>query len=50
LVYGLLKDYDLAQAAQFGQVAASLVLNSSASTAVGLTEAALQNSVNARNE
>jgi len=50
LVYGLLKGYDLPKAAQFGQAAASLVLNSTASTAVGLSEAALQNSVNARNE
>ena len=50
LVYGLLKGYDISKAAQFGQAAASLVLNSTASTAVGLTETALQNSVNARNE
>ncbi len=46
LAYGLLKGYDISKAAQFGQAAASLVLNSTASTAVGLTEAALQNSVN----
>jgi pseudouridine kinase len=50
LVYGLLKGYDLSKAAQFGQVAASLVVSSTASTAIGLTEAALQNSVTARNE
>ena len=37
-------------AAQFGQVAASLVLNSSAATAEGLAETALQNSVNTCNE
>jgi hypothetical protein len=46
----LLKGYDLSKAAQFGQVAASLVLNSSASTAEGLAETALQNSVNTCNE
>ena len=50
LAYGLLKGYDIFKAAQFGQAAASLVLSSTASTAVGLTETALQNSVNARNE
>lgn len=50
LVYGLLKGYDIFKAARFGQAAASLVLNSTASTAVGLTETALQNSVNACNE
>jgi pseudouridine kinase len=50
LVYGLLNGYDIFKAAQFGQAAASLVLSSTASTAVGLTETALQNSVNARNE
>jgi sugar/nucleoside kinase (ribokinase family) len=50
LAYGLLKGYDIFKAAQFGQAAASLVLNSTASTAIGLTETALQNSVNARNE
>ena len=50
LVYGLFKGYDISRAAQFGQAAASLVLNSTASTAVGLTETALQNSVNAQNE
>lgn len=50
LVYGLFKGYDISRAAQFGQAAASLVLNSTASTAVGLTETALQNSVNAYNE
>ena len=50
LVYGLFKGYDISKAAQFGQAAASLVLNSTASTAVGLTETALQNSVNAYNE
>ena len=50
LVYGLTKGYDIAKSAQFGQAAASLVLSSISSTAVGLTETALQNSVNARNE
>lgn len=50
LVYGLLKGYDVSKAAQCGQAAASLVLGSTASTAVGLTEAALLNSVNVRNE
>jgi len=50
LAYGLLKGYDIFKAAQFGQAAASLVLGSTASTAVGLTEMALQNTVNARNE
>lgn len=50
LAYGLLKGYDISKAAQFGQAAASLVLSSTASTAVGLTETALQNSVNACNE
>ncbi|MGB8316410.1 MAG: PfkB family carbohydrate kinase, partial [Aestuariivirga sp.] len=47
LVFGLTKGYDLSKSAQLGQAAASLVLNSTSSTAVGLTEAALQNSVNA---
>ena len=50
LAYGLLKGYDISKAAQFGQAAASLVLSSTASTAAGLTETALQNSVNASNE
>jgi pseudouridine kinase len=50
LVYGLTKGYDIAKSAQFGQAAASLVLGSTSSTAPGLTETALQNSVNARNE
>jgi pseudouridine kinase len=50
LVYGLTKGYDIAKSAQFGQAAASLVLSSTSSTAPGLTETALQNSVNARNE
>jgi pseudouridine kinase len=50
LVYGLTKGYDIAKSAQFGQAAASLVLGSTSSTATGLTETALQNSVNARNE
>jgi pseudouridine kinase len=50
LAYGLLKGYDILKAAQFGQAAASLVLSSTASTAIGLTETALLNSVNARNE
>ena len=45
LVYGLTKGYDLSKAAQFGQAAAGLVLGSTSSTAVGLTEAALQESV-----
>ena len=47
LVFGLTKGYDLSKSAQLGQAAAILVLNSTSSTAVGLTEAALQNSVNA---
>jgi pseudouridine kinase len=50
LVYGLTKGYDIAKSAQFGQAAASLVLSSTSSTAPGLTEAALQNSVKAKNE
>ena len=50
LAYGLLRGYDISKAAQFGQAAASLVLSSTASTVVGLTETALLNSVNARNE
>jgi pseudouridine kinase len=50
LVYGLTKGYDIAKSAQFGQAAASLVLSSTSSTALGLTEAALQNIVKARNE
>ncbi len=50
LVYGLTKGYDLSKAAQLGQAAASLVLGSTASTAVGLSEAALHDSVSARNE
>lgn len=41
LVYGLCRGYDISRAAQFGQAAANLVLNSTASTAVGLTEQAL---------
>jgi pseudouridine kinase len=41
LVYGLCRGYDISRSAQFGQAAASLVLNSTASTAVGLTEQAL---------
>ena len=45
LAYGLLKGYDISKAVQFGQAAASLVLNSTASTAIGLTETALQNGV-----
>ncbi len=49
LVYGLAKGYDIATAAQFGQAAASLVLNSTASTATGLTEAALQTIVKGAN-
>jgi pseudouridine kinase len=50
LAYGLLKGYDSPRAAQFGQAAASLVLSSTASTAVGLTEVMLQKSVDSRNE
>ena len=50
LVYGLTKGYDIAKSAKFGQAAASLVLSSTSSTALGLTETALQNSVSARNE
>ncbi len=42
LVYGLSQGYDLSKSAQSGQAAASLVLSSTASTAVGLTEMALQ--------
>jgi pseudouridine kinase len=41
LVYGLVKDYDIIKAATFGQAAASLKLNSTTSTAVGLSAAAL---------
>ena len=47
LVYGLSKGYDISKAAQFGQAAASLVLSSTSSTAIGLTEMALQNIVKA---
>jgi pseudouridine kinase len=43
LVYGLTKGHDLSKAAQLGQAAASLVLSSTSSTAIGLTETALQN-------
>ena len=50
LVYGLVKGYDIPGAAQFGQAAASLVLNTTSSTAVGLTERALQSIVKAGNE
>ena len=42
LVYGLLKGYDMVTSAKFGQAAASLKLNSTTSTASGLSEAALQ--------
>ncbi len=50
LVYGLVKGYDIAKAAQFGQAAASLVLNTTSSTAEGLSERALQSIVKAGNE
>ncbi len=50
LVYGLCKGYDVFHAAEFGQAAASLKVNSSLSTAIGLTEEALQTIVRARNE
>lgn len=50
LVYGLFKGYDISKAAQFGQATASLVISTTSSTAIGLTEIALQNSVSARNE
>jgi sugar/nucleoside kinase (ribokinase family) len=50
LVYGLSKGYDISKAAQFGQAAASLVLSSTSSTAIGLTEMALQNIVKVRHE
>ena len=50
LVYGLSKGYDLSKSAHFGQAAASVALNSASSTAIGLTEAALQNSVSVRHE
>ena len=50
LVYGLSHGYDISKAAQFGQAAASLVLSSTSSTAVGLTETALHNYVKARHE
>jgi len=43
LVYGLTKGYDLSKAAQLGQAAASLVISSTSSTAIGLTATALQN-------
>jgi pseudouridine kinase len=43
LVYGLSQDYDISKSAQYGQAAASLVLNSTSSTAIGLTEMALHN-------
>ena len=50
LVYGLSKGHDLVKAAGFGQAAASLVLKSTSSTAVGLSEQALQNIVKAGHE
>jgi pseudouridine kinase len=50
LVYGLSKGYDIPRAAQFGQAAASLKVNSNLSIAVGLTEEALQNIVKAWHE
>jgi pseudouridine kinase len=50
LIYGLAKDYDIGKSAQFGQAAASLVLSSTSSTALGLTETALQNIVKARHD
>jgi pseudouridine kinase len=42
LVYGLLKGYDMSTSARFGQAAASLKLNSTTSTAPGLTQASLE--------
>jgi pseudouridine kinase len=50
LVYGLVKGYDIPKAAQFGQAAASLVLNTTSSIAVGLSERALEAIVKAGNE
>lgn len=50
LIYGLTKGYDLSTAAQFGQAAASLVLGSTSSTAVGLSAAALHDGVGVSNE
>lgn len=50
LVYGLLNGHDIIKAAQFGQAAASLKLNSHTSTAFGLSPAALHAIVNHMHE
>ena len=50
LVYGLSQGYDISKSAQYGQAAASLVLSSTSSTAVGLTEMALHNIFKAQYE
>ena len=50
LVYGLSQGYDISKSAQYGQAAASLVLNSTSSTAVGLTEMTLHNIYKAQYE
>jgi pseudouridine kinase len=50
LVYGLSQGYDISKSAQYGQAAASLVLSSALSTAVGLSEMALHNIFKARYE
>ncbi len=50
LVYGLSHGYDIAKSARYGQAAASLVVSSASSTAVGLTEMALHDIFKARYE
>lgn len=50
LVYGLLKGFSLIESARLGQAAASLVVNSTSSTAVGLSEAQLLTLVEASHE
>jgi pseudouridine kinase len=50
LVYGLSQGYDILKSAHFGQAAASLVLSSTSSTAIGLTELALHNIYKAQYE
>ena len=50
LVYGLAQGYDISKSAHFGQAAASLVLNSTSSTAIGLTAMALHNIYKAQYE
>lgn len=50
LVYGLSQGYDISKSAQYGQAAASLVLSSTSSTAIGLTEMALHNIYKAQYE